>query len=200
MAWSREGLLPMLGLGATLALGGCVDMFTSPPPADAVAWRGTTTAGNPAFPECGPFAFELGQYLPPTFMWDTVSGRAWPTTRSETQGSASGGEPTRECGSRATSPTPTSSSSRPRCSAVYFRRPALCRLARHHRRRPDGADRVRLTLQPRGRARPRLTGRLRQAWSRPGDGPTLRGRVYEVLEDEEWPHPASRWINRGLVA
>ena len=30
--------------------------------------------------------------------------------------------------------------------------------------------------------------------------PTLRGRVYEVLEDEEWPHPASRWINRALVA
>ena len=29
--------------------------------------------------------------------------------------------------------------------------------------------------------------------------PTLRGRVYEVLEDEEWPHPASRWINRALV-
>ena len=54
----------------------------SPPPADAVAWRGTTTAGNPAFPECGAFAFELGQYLPPTFMWDTVSGRAWPTASS----------------------------------------------------------------------------------------------------------------------
>ena len=61
MAWSREGLLPMLGLGAAMALGGCVDMFTSPPPADAVAWRVTTTAGNPAFPECGAFAFELGQ-------------------------------------------------------------------------------------------------------------------------------------------
>ena len=85
MAWSREGLLPMLGIGAALALGGCVDMFTSPPPADAVAWRGTTTAGNPAFPECGAFAFELGQYLPPTFMWDTVSGRAWPTTVPETR-------------------------------------------------------------------------------------------------------------------
>ena len=27
MAWSREGLLPMLGLGAALALGGCVDMI-----------------------------------------------------------------------------------------------------------------------------------------------------------------------------
>ena len=28
----------------------------------------------------------------------------------------------------------------------------------------------------------------------------FRRRVYETLEDEEWPHPASRWINRGLVA
>ena len=64
MARSREDLLPLLGLGAALALGGCVDMFTGRPPPDAVAWRGTTTAGNTDFPECGAFQFELGQYRP----------------------------------------------------------------------------------------------------------------------------------------
>jgi hypothetical protein len=85
MAWSREGMLPMLGLGAALALGGCSDMFTAPPPADAVAWTGTSTVGNPALPECGSFAFDLGQYQPATFMWDTISGRAHPTATPETR-------------------------------------------------------------------------------------------------------------------
>jgi hypothetical protein len=75
----------MLGVGAAMALGGCVDMFTGPPPSDAVAWKGTTTEGNPSYPECGSFALELGQYQPPTFMWNTVSGRAWPTAVPETQ-------------------------------------------------------------------------------------------------------------------
>jgi hypothetical protein len=84
MPRSREELLPMLGLGAALVLGGCVDMFTGSPP-DAVAWSGTTTAGNTEFPGCGAFQFELGQYRPGTFMWDTVSGRAWPTQVPDTQ-------------------------------------------------------------------------------------------------------------------
>ena len=77
MAWSpaRTGLL--VSLTATLALCGCVDMFTGPP-AGATPWRGTTTAGNPAYPECGAFAFQLGQYAPPAYLWNTVSGRAWP--------------------------------------------------------------------------------------------------------------------------
>jgi hypothetical protein len=80
MAWSRTGLLPLAGPAAlALALAGCVDMFTSVPPEGAVAWRGTTTAGDPALPECGAFDFELGQYAPPLYLWQTVSGRAWPT-------------------------------------------------------------------------------------------------------------------------
>ena len=29
--------------------------------------------------------------------------------------------------------------------------------------------------------------------------PSLRARIYEILEDDEWPHPASRWVNRILV-
>lgn len=85
MAWSREGLLLIVGLGAALTLGGCSDMFTAPPPADSVAWTGTSTVGNPALPECGSFAFELGQFQPATFMWDTVSGRAFPTAAPETR-------------------------------------------------------------------------------------------------------------------
>ncbi len=78
MACARTRLFPMLGACALLALGGCVDMFTTPPP-DTVPWRGTTTVGNTAYAECGSFAFELGQYQPYAFMWNTVSGRAWPT-------------------------------------------------------------------------------------------------------------------------
>ena len=66
-------------LAAFAALGGCVDMFTQAPPDAPAAWSGTTTAGNTAFPECGPFLFELAQYQPPGYMWDTVSGRASPT-------------------------------------------------------------------------------------------------------------------------
>lgn len=85
MAWSREGLLLIVGLGAALTLGGCSDKFTAPPPADSVAWTGTSTVGNPALPECGSFAFELGQFQPATFMWDTVSGRAFPTAAPETR-------------------------------------------------------------------------------------------------------------------
>ena len=42
--------------------------------------------------------------------------------------------------------------------------------------------RVRLALQPRGRARPRLSRESSIA-------PALRRLVYELLEDEEWPHP-----------
>ncbi len=33
----------------------------------------------------------------------------------------------------------------------------------------------------------------------PASPPTLRARIYELLEDDEWPHAASRWVNRGLV-
>jgi voltage-gated potassium channel len=33
----------------------------------------------------------------------------------------------------------------------------------------------------------------------PAAPPSLRARVYEILEDEEWPHPASRWVNRVLI-
>lgn len=66
-------------LAAFAALGGCVDMFTQAPADAPAAWSGTTTAGNPEFPECGPFLFELAQYQPPGYMWNTVSGRASPT-------------------------------------------------------------------------------------------------------------------------
>jgi hypothetical protein len=66
-------------LAAFAALGGCVDMFTQAPSDAPATWSGTTTAGNTTFPECGPFLFELAQYQPPSFMWNTVSGRAWPT-------------------------------------------------------------------------------------------------------------------------
>jgi voltage-gated potassium channel len=34
----------------------------------------------------------------------------------------------------------------------------------------------------------------------PVPAPSWRARAYELLEDEEWPHPASRWVNRILVA
>ena len=65
-------------LAALAALGGCVDMFTQAPSDAPAAWSGTTTAGNAGFPECGPFLFELAQYQPPAYMWNSVSGRAWP--------------------------------------------------------------------------------------------------------------------------
>jgi hypothetical protein len=80
MSW-----MPVLGLAGAVALGGCVDMFTSVPPADAVQWRGTTTAGDAALPECAAFDFELGQFHQNVFLWDTVSGRAWPEAVPETQ-------------------------------------------------------------------------------------------------------------------
>ena len=84
MSRARLGLLPLLG-SAALALGGCVDMFTGPPPTDVVAWRGTTTPGNTDIAECGSFDLELGQYQPPSFMWNTVSGRAVRATAQETE-------------------------------------------------------------------------------------------------------------------
>jgi hypothetical protein len=83
MARSYRAGLTLLGLVAGLGLGGCVDMFTRAP-SDAVAWRGTTSVGNAEFRECGAFLFELGQYRPAAFMWDTVSGRAWPTAEPAT--------------------------------------------------------------------------------------------------------------------
>ena len=76
MAGPRSRILPLLA--ACAAVGGCVDMFTQPPPDAPAAWSGTTTAGNPQFAECGPFLFELAQYQPPAYMWNSVSGRAWP--------------------------------------------------------------------------------------------------------------------------
>ncbi len=33
----------------------------------------------------------------------------------------------------------------------------------------------------------------------PGTPPTLRQTVFQLLDDEEWTHPASRWLYRGLV-
>ena len=84
MTRSRFGLTALTAAAAAMALSGCVDMFTSVPPADAVQWHGTTTAGNPAFPECQAFNFQLGQYDRPVFLSPVVSGRAWaqaaPTT------------------------------------------------------------------------------------------------------------------------
>ena len=77
MVGRRTRIIPMLALLATL--GGCVDMFTQAPSDAPAAWSGTTTAGNAGFPECGPFLFELAQYQPPGYMWNTVSGKAWPT-------------------------------------------------------------------------------------------------------------------------
>ena len=114
----------------------------SPPPADAVAWRGTTTAGNPAFPECGPFAFELGQYLTADLHvgHGQRPGLADDSSRDPGRQVESGLHA--NGGSRATSPTPTSSSSRAKMQQPgLFRRPTLCGLARHHRRRPADADR-----------------------------------------------------------
>ena len=78
MTRSRFGLTALTAAAAVTALGGCVDMFTSVPPADAVQWHGTTTAGNPAFPECAAFNFQLGQFDRPVFLSPVVSGRAWP--------------------------------------------------------------------------------------------------------------------------
>jgi hypothetical protein len=77
MTRRRSGMMGMAATAAALALGGCVDMFTSVPPADAVPWHGTTTAGNPAFPECAAFNFQLGQHDRPVFLSPVVSGRAW---------------------------------------------------------------------------------------------------------------------------
>ena len=77
MVGRRTRIIPMLA--ALAALGGCVDMFTQAPSDAPAAWSGTTTAGNAGFPECGPFLFELAQYQPPGYMWNTVSGKAWPT-------------------------------------------------------------------------------------------------------------------------
>ena len=77
MARPNRRIAPLLA--AVAALAGCVDMFTQAPPDAPAAWSGTTTVGNSDFPECGPFLFELAQYLPPGHLWNTVSGRAWPT-------------------------------------------------------------------------------------------------------------------------
>jgi hypothetical protein len=79
MSRLRRSLLPLLGMGGALALGGCVDMFTSVPSSDASHWRGVTTAGVAGKPECAPFAVDVGVEADPLFMWQVVGGRARPT-------------------------------------------------------------------------------------------------------------------------
>ena len=84
MTRSRGSLLPLLGTVCALALGGCVDMFTSVPPPDAAHWRGVTTAGAVGRPECGPFAIDVGLFADRLFLWETIGGRAYPTTTAAT--------------------------------------------------------------------------------------------------------------------
>lgn len=79
MTRSRGSLLPLLGTVCALAVGGCVDMFTSVPPPDAEHWRGVTTAGVGGGPVCGPFALDVGLFADPIFMWQTIGGRAYRT-------------------------------------------------------------------------------------------------------------------------
>src|SRR5262245_31044780 len=62
MARPMRRIAPLLA--AVAALAGCVDMFTQAPADSPAAWSGTTTVGNPDFPECGSFLFELAQYQP----------------------------------------------------------------------------------------------------------------------------------------
>ncbi len=83
MTRSCRNLLPLLGVVGALALGGCVDMFTSKQPANAEHWHGVTTAGVGGGPVCGPFALDLGLFADPLFMWQTVSGRAYPSVSSD---------------------------------------------------------------------------------------------------------------------
>jgi hypothetical protein len=80
MAQSCASLLSLVTMAGALALGGCVDMFTAEPPPDASRWHGVTSAGATDNPECGPFAFDLGLYQQPVYLYQTLSGRAYPTT------------------------------------------------------------------------------------------------------------------------
>lgn len=75
---SRGSLLPLLGTVCAVALGGCVDMFTSAAPPDAEHWRGVTTAGVGGGSVCGPFALDVDLFADPIFMWQTIDGRAYP--------------------------------------------------------------------------------------------------------------------------
>lgn len=67
----------LMGLGL-LALGGCVDMFISTSPEGAARWRGTTTAGPVAIPECAPMAIDLAIHEDPLYLPALVNGRAYP--------------------------------------------------------------------------------------------------------------------------
>jgi hypothetical protein len=67
----------LVGFGL-LVLGGCVDMFTGRPPEGTARWRGTTSAGPVAIPECAPMAIDLAIYEHPLYMPALVDGRAYP--------------------------------------------------------------------------------------------------------------------------
>jgi hypothetical protein len=83
MTRPRARLLPFRGAVAALALGGCVDMFTDNPPGGAARFRGVTTAGVVDIPECAPFALDVGVFPEPWYLWEQVSGRAYPTVPPE---------------------------------------------------------------------------------------------------------------------
>ena len=160
MARSRKSLQPMLGLGATLALAGCVDMFTGPPPADAVRLARHHDRGQSGLSRMRRLRVRARPVPPPTFLWDTISGRAWPTAVPDSQLGKWAEAYTQWWVEGYVTKAEFVQFETKMQQPGLLRRPALCGLARHHRRGPAGAGRVRLTLQPRGGARPQLNVRL----------------------------------------
>ena len=80
MPRSYGKLFPVAGVAASLALGGCVDMFTARQPADTSRFSGVTSAGAPDIPECRPFELNVALFQQPLYSWETIDGRAHPTT------------------------------------------------------------------------------------------------------------------------
>lgn len=77
------GACRIVCLGGALALGGCVDMFTTDVPPGSARWQGTTTAGPAQLAECAPMRLDLAVHDHPFYVPALVDGRAYPTTRPE---------------------------------------------------------------------------------------------------------------------
>lgn len=69
------GRSALIGL---LALGGCVDMFTTGSNVPAPHWSGTTTAGPETIAECAPMAIEVEIRDEALYLSSVVDGRAFP--------------------------------------------------------------------------------------------------------------------------
>lgn len=78
MARTSATLLPAMAVAATMALSGCVDMFTPTQPPSTTKWSGVTSAGATDLPECRPFSLDVALFAQPLYSFDTINGRAFP--------------------------------------------------------------------------------------------------------------------------